>query len=188
MPWATLAPAPLLRAWLDRNRPTGAGQTALVVGCGLGDDAAEMARRGFAVTAFDVAASAIALARERHLDLAIDWQVAELFATRRLVARLRGRGRAPYHPVAAAGLAGARAAGRRRVPRARRHLDPGGRPAPGRRAQDGPPWRLRPEELAPSPRQDSRSSTSRAQAVAHAPGRTRLLRVYQRGLAADGST
>ena len=59
IPWATLRPMPELVTWLDRQAPA-AGQTALVVACGLGDDAEEVSRRGFRVTAFDLVPAAIA--------------------------------------------------------------------------------------------------------------------------------
>ena len=59
IPWATLRPMPELVSWLDRQAPA-AGQTALVVACGLGDDAEEVSRRGFRVTAFDLVPAAIA--------------------------------------------------------------------------------------------------------------------------------
>ena len=73
VPWARLAPHPLLVMWLDvpgspghgpARHPAG-GHEALVVGCGLGDDAEELARRGYAVTAFDVSPTAIARCRGR---------------------------------------------------------------------------------------------------------------------------
>ena len=65
VPWADLEPNPNLVQWLDREALEGAGRRALVVGCGLGDDAEELDRRGFAVTAFDISASAIELAMRR---------------------------------------------------------------------------------------------------------------------------
>lgn len=68
VPWADLVPNPHLVEWLDRARPR-AGR-ALDVGCGYGDNAAELARRGFEVTAFDVSPSAVARARERFGDRA----------------------------------------------------------------------------------------------------------------------
>lgn len=68
VPWADLAPSPHLVSWLDRERP--APGRALDVGCGYGDNAAELARRGFEVTAFDVSSTAIAHARARFGDLA----------------------------------------------------------------------------------------------------------------------
>jgi SAM-dependent methyltransferase len=79
VPWASLAPHPALVAWLEQ-RPEAAGQAALVVGCGLGDDAEAVGRRGYRVCAFDVAPSAIARCRERFPDSAVDYQVADLLA------------------------------------------------------------------------------------------------------------
>ncbi len=68
VPWADLVPNPHLVDWLDREAP--APGRALDVGCGYGDNAAELARRGFDVTAFDVSATAVARARERFGALA----------------------------------------------------------------------------------------------------------------------
>src|ERR1700704_4366567 len=78
IPWATLRPMPELVTWLDRQAPA-AGQTALVVACGLGDDAEEVSRRGFRVTAFDLVPAAIAHCRARFPDTAVDYQVADVF-------------------------------------------------------------------------------------------------------------
>lgn len=78
IPWASLAPNPALVAWLDRQ-PAGDGATALVVACGLGDDAEELARRGHAVTAFDVSPTAIELCRKRFPESTVDYVVADLF-------------------------------------------------------------------------------------------------------------
>ncbi len=79
IPWARLSPEPGLVAWLDESGLAGQGAAALVVGCGLGDDAEELARRGFTVTAFDIAPSAIALCRERFPASRVDYRVADLF-------------------------------------------------------------------------------------------------------------
>ena len=76
VPWADLAPNPHVVEWLDREAPP-AGR-ALDVGTGLGDTAADLARRGFAVVAFDVSATAVAAARRRFPTSQIDWQVADL--------------------------------------------------------------------------------------------------------------
>lgn len=80
IPWAYMAPHPDLLAWLDRAQPPRAGQRALVVGCGLGDDAEELARRGFAVTAFDIAPRAVAACRRRFPASPVDYQTADLLA------------------------------------------------------------------------------------------------------------
>lgn len=50
----------------------------LVVGCGLGDDAASLARVGIEVTAFDVAPTAVNWARARHPDADVRWVTADL--------------------------------------------------------------------------------------------------------------
>lgn len=76
VPWAGLAPHPALVAWLDTADLDGVD--AVVVGCGLGDDAAELARRGARVTAFDVSPRAVQWAASRFNDVAVDWQVADL--------------------------------------------------------------------------------------------------------------
>ncbi len=77
LPWDRDGPHPMLESWardLD-----GAGRRALVVGSGLGNDAEHLAGRGFAVAGFDVAPTAIELARERFPDSAVDYRVADLF-------------------------------------------------------------------------------------------------------------
>lgn len=79
VPWADLEPNPNLLAWLDREQVDGAGKSALVVGCGLGDDAEELSRRGFQVTAFDVSGSAIAIVAKRFPDSAVEYLAADLF-------------------------------------------------------------------------------------------------------------
>jgi SAM-dependent methyltransferase len=148
VPWDRQTPSPLLVSWLDGQPAPPVGARALVVGCGLGDDAAELDRRGWAVTAFDVAASAIDLCRERWAGRPIGWHVQELFA---LPARWTGafdlvvehrtiqslpvawqaRGMAAVSRTVAAGgtlvvICDLRPAGTEPV---------------------GPPWRLRPGEL-----------------------------------------
>ncbi|MFI1991894.1 class I SAM-dependent methyltransferase [Actinoplanes sp. NPDC020271] len=58
--------------------PPGDGRPALVVGCGNGRDAEHLAALGYAVTAFDISATAVALARERHPGSSVDYRVADL--------------------------------------------------------------------------------------------------------------
>lgn len=79
VPWARLAPHPHLVSWLEQPGLEVRGCDALVVGCGLGDDAAELAERGARVVAFDVAPTAVAAARRRFPDHDVDWRVADLF-------------------------------------------------------------------------------------------------------------
>jgi SAM-dependent methyltransferase len=78
VPWADLAPNPVLVRELDGLRV--AGLRALVVGCGYGDDAALLARAGARVTAFDIAPSAVARSSDRFPDLDIRWAVADALA------------------------------------------------------------------------------------------------------------
>jgi SAM-dependent methyltransferase len=79
IPWADLAPNPTLTRWLQQA-PPGAGARGLIVGCGLGDDAEELARRGVATTGFDVSATAIARCHERFPDSPVAYVVADVFA------------------------------------------------------------------------------------------------------------
>lgn len=80
IPWADLEPNPNLVDWLNREKIAGDGRRAVKVGCGLGDDAEELARRGFAVTAFDISESAIATARRRFPGTRVHYCVADLFS------------------------------------------------------------------------------------------------------------
>lgn len=80
IPWADLRPNPLLAGWLALEAAARRGGKALVVGCGLGDDAEALASRRLEVTAFDVAPSAIARCRERFPGSAVDYRVANLLA------------------------------------------------------------------------------------------------------------
>ncbi|MEZ4710287.1 MAG: class I SAM-dependent methyltransferase [Caldilineaceae bacterium] len=79
VPWAHLKPRAAFAEWARRHNVRGDGQRALVVGCGLGDDAQELAARGFAVTAFDIAPTAIAWCKERFSASSVHYEVADLF-------------------------------------------------------------------------------------------------------------
>jgi SAM-dependent methyltransferase len=78
MPWDRDEPHPLLREWTDASDLTGEGKRAVVVGCGLGADAEHLSRLGYATTGFDIAPTAVRLARERHPDTSVDYRVADL--------------------------------------------------------------------------------------------------------------
>lgn len=78
VPWVDLNPNRFLLQWLERENP--APCRCVVVGCGLGDDAEEMARRGFDVTAFDVSPEAVAWCRERYPDSDVEYVAADVFA------------------------------------------------------------------------------------------------------------
>ena len=78
VPWAARAPNPHLLDWLDGSPVEVSGRKVLVVGCGLGDDAEAVAARGAMVTAFDIAPSAIAAARQRFPASPVSYVVADL--------------------------------------------------------------------------------------------------------------
>jgi SAM-dependent methyltransferase len=78
VPWAELSPHPYVYDWLADPVATPPGRRAVVVGCGLGDDAALLVAEGFAVTAFDVAPSAVAWARRRFPEDPVTWRTADL--------------------------------------------------------------------------------------------------------------
>jgi len=79
IPWADLIPNPNLAAWLDKHKIRGEGRKALKIGCGLGDDAEELARRGFDTTAFDISPSAIAWCKRRFPETSVLYVIADLF-------------------------------------------------------------------------------------------------------------
>lgn len=79
IPWADLEPNKFLRAFAEKTNLQGNGRRALVVGCGLGDDARFLYDLGFDVTAFDISDTAIEWARRLHADTAIKFFVADLF-------------------------------------------------------------------------------------------------------------
>ncbi|MCU0688382.1 MAG: TPMT family class I SAM-dependent methyltransferase [Phycisphaerales bacterium] len=68
IPWHHGRADELLIGWLNREAPrlVRPGSRAVVVGCGLGDDVAELTARGFDVIGFDVSATAIHWAALRH--------------------------------------------------------------------------------------------------------------------------
>jgi SAM-dependent methyltransferase len=90
VPWAQHGPDELLVQWLNRDGPriVRPGSRALVVGCGLGDDVAELAARGFDAMGFDVSPTAVRWAARRHPDHAARFLQANLLD---LPARLLGR-------------------------------------------------------------------------------------------------
>ncbi|WP_329047273.1 class I SAM-dependent methyltransferase [Amycolatopsis sp. NBC_01488] len=76
VPWTRGAPNADLAAWVT----PGDGRRALVVGSALGDDAELLAAHGWAVTAFDVAPTAVEAARARFPESTVDYVVADLLA------------------------------------------------------------------------------------------------------------
>jgi len=77
VPWADLEPNPhLVTAMAGRSGPG----RAVVVGCGLGDDAEYVASLGYTTVAFDVSATAVAGARRRFPNSTVDYVAADLLA------------------------------------------------------------------------------------------------------------
>jgi SAM-dependent methyltransferase len=79
IPWADLEPNRFFVEWDKTAKIDGNGKRALVVGCGLGDEAKYLRERGFDVTAFDISHRAIDWARRVHNGSEIDFHVADLF-------------------------------------------------------------------------------------------------------------
>lgn len=78
IPWERGGVHAYVQSWLDQPGLDVAGVDAVVVGCGLGHEAADLAARGCRVTAFDISPTAIDWARRNHPDAGVDWRVADL--------------------------------------------------------------------------------------------------------------
>lgn len=75
--WDMDGPTPLMAELLEAA-PLAPGARVAVPGCGFGHDAAELARLGFRVEAFDIAPLAIQGAHARHGD-AVQWRLEDWF-------------------------------------------------------------------------------------------------------------
>ena len=75
--WVDMEPNPYLVDWLRRRATPPTGR-AIVVGCGYGDDAELLASTGLAVTAFDIAPSAISRCRARFPESSVAYVVADV--------------------------------------------------------------------------------------------------------------
>jgi uncharacterized UPF0146 family protein len=80
IPWADLEPNSYFRTWAESTGLEGDDRTAIVVGCGLGDDAKYLHDLGFKVTAFDISPTAIEWAKKLYGDADIEFVAADLFA------------------------------------------------------------------------------------------------------------
>jgi SAM-dependent methyltransferase len=144
VPWDRPNPTPLLVDWLAGQ--FGDGRSAIVVGCGYGRDAEFVAALAFDTTAFDVSATAVEQARERHPDSPVRYERADLLYlpsrwTRAfdLVVESNNVQSLPpdLHPSAAAAVASLVAPGGTLLVLAAR----------GEQALSGPPWPLSRDEL-----------------------------------------
>ena len=79
VPWADLEPNRFFVRHAEQTGLRGDDRTALVVGCGLGDDARYLHDLGFRVTAFDISPAAIEWARKLHAETDIRFVTADLF-------------------------------------------------------------------------------------------------------------
>ena len=148
VPWDRGGPNPFLEQWVRERAGDGAGRRALVVGTALGDDAELLAERGFAVTAFDIAPTAIERARRRFPASSVEYVVADLLD-------LPGAWRGAFDLVAEAITVQALPLPRRDRASAASPstVAPGGTLVVvsgihrGEGPRDGPPWELTREEL-----------------------------------------
>ena len=99
IPWADLEPNHYFKTWAESTGLRGDGRRALVVGCGLGDDARYLHDLGFSVTGFDISPTAIEWAEKLHAGTDIEFHVADLFAPPE-----RGRGHAILRYVVLPGV------------------------------------------------------------------------------------
>ncbi|MDA7945980.1 MAG: class I SAM-dependent methyltransferase [Hyphomicrobiaceae bacterium] len=78
VPWAHEVARPEFVEWLETLPSERRCGRAVDVGCGLGDNAVELAKAGFDVTAFDISETAIRWAAQRFPDYRIDWRTFDL--------------------------------------------------------------------------------------------------------------
>ncbi len=74
VPWSDGSPSPFVVEWAIGKSPG----RALVVGCGLGEDAVFLNKNGWEVIAFDLSPTAVEWAKKRHEKSSIEWVVADL--------------------------------------------------------------------------------------------------------------
>jgi len=79
IPWADGVPNPYLVSWFEKTTVEGNGRNTVVVGCGLGEDAEDLSRRGFKVTAFDLSPTAIEWCKKLYPQSTVRYLAADLF-------------------------------------------------------------------------------------------------------------
>jgi len=78
VPWVDYHPTPLLVSfWMSHPLPA-EDKFALVTGCGLGDDAEQLAAWGFRTTAFDISETAVRSTRRRFPNSKVEYHAANL--------------------------------------------------------------------------------------------------------------
>jgi len=77
--WADLEPNPYLVQWMNDNEDSYARKKAIVIGCGVGDDAEALSKQGYEVIAFDISPAAIDLCKQRYTTTNVQYLVADLF-------------------------------------------------------------------------------------------------------------
>ncbi len=80
VPWAHMAPRKEMVEWVFERQPDGKDKSALVIGCGLGDDAELLAGLNYVVTAFDISQTAIDWCKQRFPNSKVHYVVADMFA------------------------------------------------------------------------------------------------------------
>ena len=78
VPWADLRPNINLLNYAAKYPLDGAGKRALVIGCGFGDDAEQLAAWNFTTTAFDITETAIRSARKRFPQSRVEYRTADI--------------------------------------------------------------------------------------------------------------
>lgn len=78
IPWDDRHPTPHLIGFWMQHLLQAEGKSALVTGCGLGDDAEQLAKWGFRTTAFDISEAAIRACRKRFPGSKVEYDAANL--------------------------------------------------------------------------------------------------------------
>ncbi len=78
IPWADMQPNPHLLEFWEQDPLPAIGKLALQVGCGLGDDAEQLAAWGFETTAFDISPTAIRECQRRFPQSSVAYVAADL--------------------------------------------------------------------------------------------------------------
>ncbi|NET48604.1 MAG: class I SAM-dependent methyltransferase [Merismopedia sp. SIO2A8] len=186
IPWAKLAPHPYLQDWLtshfaQKDTSQEQAKRALVIGCGLGDDAEALAKLGFQVAAFDIAPTAIAWCHQRFPESPVEYAVADLFELPNhwhhafdLVVEIRDIQALPLNVRANA----IRAVAETVAPQGQLFLVT--RIRPTLTPPDGPPWPLTEDELAQFQQWGLEERDRTRYTVSEQPAITQVRLVYQR--------